>query len=310
MRSQVDILYKYRGDNEFTEKLITTNEVWLSDPASLNDPLECRTGKLDQKWKKSSIKSIQDAHMSGFILSACQAVEKREAFFSFSFRKLRRFLREIKKLNTREEKYRKIRSFYDYHKCPLSNPASTFDVYETTLAKVGIFSLSECPRNDLMWAHYADNHKGVAIGFKCSSCSKLADPLKTLKVIYSDQKPKFSDSFRNSLAFSVTPEGGLQGSPILQFDDPMFINAVSTKPKSWGYEKEWRYIEPHSGLHEAPGPISEIVFGYKMPQERREHYVDLVSASIDSDVVYREIVLDEETMGFEVEDCVALGKPK
>jgi hypothetical protein len=248
--------------------------------------------------------------MSGFSVSAFQAIKRREDFFSFSFRKMRRFLREIKKLNTRKDKYRKIRNFYDHHKCPLSNPSSTFEVYEETLSKVGIFSLSECAANDLMWAHYAEDHRGIAIGFKRSPGSMLADPLKTLKVVYSNQKPKFSDIFRNSLAFSATPSGGISGASVLRFDDPIFIHAVSTKPKSWEYEKEWRYIEPRSGLHAAPGLISEIVFGFKMPRDRRQYYIDLVKDSVDSEIAYREIVLNEETMAFEVDDYRVAGGHK
>lgn len=34
-------LYKYRGDNEFTQKIITENELWFSNPLIFNDPFDC-----------------------------------------------------------------------------------------------------------------------------------------------------------------------------------------------------------------------------------------------------------------------------
>lgn len=87
MRSKVDILYKYRGDNEYTERLLTTNEVWLADPASLNDPPNAvrvslmRRGKnaASSRWKThtclASLWVPVIVRASPIILSFCRAFE-------------------------------------------------------------------------------------------------------------------------------------------------------------------------------------------------------------------------------------------
>lgn len=38
-----EYLYKYRTDNSFTEKIITENELWFSNPKGFNDPYDCST---------------------------------------------------------------------------------------------------------------------------------------------------------------------------------------------------------------------------------------------------------------------------
>lgn len=76
-----------------------------------------------------------------------------------------------------------------------------------------------CPDNALMWAHYADNHKGFCIEYEVD--------IKTpglLEVTYSS---KLSDPSVTELLFS--PE-------------ETFRRILTTKKIEWNYEKEWRLV--------------------------------------------------------------------
>jgi len=42
-RSFPQYLYKYRADNDFTEKMIIENELWFANPLLFNDPYDCNT---------------------------------------------------------------------------------------------------------------------------------------------------------------------------------------------------------------------------------------------------------------------------
>ncbi len=42
-KSYPQYLFKYRADNSFTEKIITDNEMWFSNPLEFNDPYDCNT---------------------------------------------------------------------------------------------------------------------------------------------------------------------------------------------------------------------------------------------------------------------------
>lgn len=36
-------LYKYRGGNEFTDKILFDSALWYASPRDFNDPFDCRT---------------------------------------------------------------------------------------------------------------------------------------------------------------------------------------------------------------------------------------------------------------------------
>lgn len=98
-------------------------------------------------------------------------------------------------------------------------------VNKTFNREIGILCLCEVPKHLLMWAHYADSHKGLLIEFDPShSFFTKGHPdnndLGCLRsVVYSPIRPTFD-------AFSET------GS----FDD--FL----TKGRDWEYEHEWRIL--------------------------------------------------------------------
>ena len=87
---------------------------------------------------------------------------------------------------------------------------------------LGILCLTEDPSNLLMWAHYADNHRGFAMGIDdahpvWNERKSSEDDLRHLrKVKYSSLRPS---------------------RPMAEYDFEAFILA---KGDDWGYEKEWR----------------------------------------------------------------------
>ncbi|HTI69374.1 MAG TPA: DUF2971 domain-containing protein [Candidatus Limnocylindria bacterium] len=83
----------------------------------------------------------------------------------------------------------------------------------------GVVCFSETHRNNLMWSHYSDSHRGFAIEF-----DRRADFLKALflKVEYSDKRPC------------------VVSSPDEQI--------LATKSAEWRYEREWRLVMPLRAL--------------------------------------------------------------
>lgn len=96
-------------------------------------------------------------------------------------------------------------------------------VIKPSLPHIGILSLSETHTNLVMWAHYADNHKGIVLELDEShpffhsapqNCNLLH---RIKKVEYVDARP------------AITSDGW--GS-----DEKTFL----TKSKNWSYEREYR----------------------------------------------------------------------
>ena len=291
-------LYKYRDDSPRTEGLITNGNVWLATADQLNDPLECKTGHIPEDWKRRTIRQMEDAQISGFMMSAVSALEGTQPFYSLSKRAAKRWFQSFERLKTRKEKYAVIRSFLKDHGRDISRPAELFDRFDVQLSKVGVFSLSECADNQLMWAHYASSHTGLAIGFARLPNTKLASQEHTMQVTYSDAKPTFEGGFINQVSMFATPGGGIRNEQKIGFKDATFRAAFSTKPVVWNYEKEWRYVEEAGGLFPWPGPITTVVFGLKMPNARRKHYASLVQRHLPNSPEFVEVTTSPDNSAF------------
>lgn len=46
--------------------------------------------------------------------------------------------------------------------------------YEGEFKKYGVFCASSDCNNELLWAHYADSHKGICIGFDAKKLEEIA----------------------------------------------------------------------------------------------------------------------------------------
>lgn len=291
-------LYKYRDDSTRTEEIITKGQIWLATASQLNDPLECRTGQIPEEWKRKSIQKSEDAQMAGFLMSAHLALKSEQSFYSLSQRATKRWLRKLERLKTRKAKYSAIRSFLKDHGRDISRPAELFDKFERQLSSVGVFSLSESPDNQLMWAHYAASHTGLAIGFSRLQKTKLASQENTFLVTYSDAKPIFESGFISQVSMFLASDGKIRNEQQIGLNDPTFRAAFSTKPVVWSYEKEWRYVEETGGLFPWPGPITTVVFGLKMPNVRRKHYASLVQQYVPNTVEFVEITTSPDNSAF------------
>ncbi|MBF8449762.1 DUF2971 domain-containing protein [Aeromonas dhakensis] len=105
----------------------------------------------------------------------------------------------------------------------------------------GVISLSESNRSLLMWAHYANQHKGIVIGLEDDF---LYDELKNTpcssRLIFEPKPIKISyDTIRFDLTdFESFPESRHDIAKILA------MKLLTTKSDDWLYEKEHRCIVP------------------------------------------------------------------
>jgi len=158
------VLYKYREDSTWTEEILRNKQVWLSNAEKLNDPLECRTGIIPESWKQKNIREMEEAQIMGLV-APLPSFRPSETLFSLSPRDTRRWFKKFKTLS-HSERMKAMRAIYLEHGIELSRPDRLFDKFQKQLAKVGIFSLTERPNNELMWSHYARSHTGLALGFR------------------------------------------------------------------------------------------------------------------------------------------------
>ena len=131
-----------------------------------------------------------------------------------------------------------------------------FDVYvqdamQQTLNTWGICCFSEVPDSLLMWAHYANKHRGFCLKFSTENFYVALPPNMVIphQVHYTEQYP------------------------IARIAEDVAIEAtLLTKAEQWEYEQEWRIITPDRvGWIPFPAPcLIGVIFGCRMPQEHQE----------------------------------------
>ena len=284
-KNKSEHLFKYRDDSQRTEDIIKNQTIWLSTPASLNDPFECRIGEIPQEWESKTIRQLEEAQLLG-VTGELTSSEPPKRLFSLSEQETKKWLKRFKK-SSHKKRMTAMRDLYSKHGIELSRPKNVFNDMRKRISTVGIFSLSEICESELMWSHYGANHQGIAIGFNRTGDCKLGSKKHCLPVTYSAKKPAFKAGFKNEVQI-FAPGSGVQNKMRVSFEDDIFRSTISTKTPAWEYEKEWRYVEESHGLFDFPGMLTKIVFGMKMPLDRREHYRTLASKFINNELHFFE----------------------
>lgn len=164
------------------------------------------------------------------------------------------------------------RNFYNEHKeflihsiYVLSNKFAESTLQDSVKSginmAIGVFCLSENDCDHLMWAHYANNHKGFLVKFNTNN-SFFNQPRNSHDLCYKFEKINYyTERKKHNLI-------DLGGASILY-----------EKDICWKYEKEWRVAKPLSALHEISDRIyvssfkweivDEIIFGVNCSNEKK-----------------------------------------
>lgn len=137
-----------------------------------------------------------------------------------------------------------IDEYGDYRFLNIEEKANAMK-FKEAINDYGVVCYSSNCYNNLLWSHYADNHKGMCLVFNVSQKNEK----DLLKVNYQENFPE------------VNLIDGLDSNDEI-------IKIVTTKSKEWEYEKEYRQVFLFKNmLYEYPGELSEIIFGCRTPIE-------------------------------------------
>ena len=151
-----------------------------------------------------------------------------------------------------------------------------------------IVCLSESIKSPLMWAHYADNHKGFAIGYdfrnneitQCSNCpNRSCTDIKLgiiYPVIYSDKRYNATEYGQWIVQQQLNRIIGIPSEEFYN-DAFLFTKAALYKSNDWSYENEWRITcsTPNPAVEQKDRyPIKKrpiaIYFGSQIPDFYRK----------------------------------------
>ena len=256
------MLYKYLGVDRFD--VLENQQIRFTQPAVFNDPFENKPvinsiapeDEARRQFNELLPDCLRDAYQA--LPPEFRSVLPYDQFLLYATQQMDREMPNALKL-------------LDNMKPMVQDGLGDFT------SKIGILSLSECPDELLMWAHYASSHAGFVIGFDnqhsyFDSRKGPGDELRHLrKVKYVDQRPNL-------------PMVELTG-------DEMFL----TKSSHWAYENEWRILRP---LQEAdrvidagpeaiylfsfpPEIIRTVIFGHCISSDLRNKILAILRSNMD-----------------------------
>lgn len=253
--------FAFRKCNEYLYKSLIKEQLNLSSPSEFNDPFDCPILVLLKIYEDDVNELILKAYNDSLKVSC--------------------FMRNIKLLPEKDEKENWIT---DDNGNPIYKKKHDLDADEYL--------------NGLMWAHYADFHKGICIKYHFNEkmTNMIVDSDKIISY-FKDIKYSDEDMSKYSNKDSISVE------------DSFFL-----KGKNWEYENELRYLYfdiDGTGKHkqiDIPNCIEAVYFGVKCSQADRDTIMkilkdqklityDLQDNRTEKDIEFYQIEMDMKHFG-------------
>jgi Protein of unknown function (DUF2971) len=242
------LLYKYYPYNEYLLEILITKKAWFSKPEIFNDPFDCHLNFDPQIPEDKYEKCLRwQLKREGFSESQIDA-------------NIKKLISETGVVNDSA-----MGIIDEIAKC-------TLDI----IKQIGVLCLTESNTDVTMWAHYADNHKGLCLGFL------ISEKTSPQKVTYVSDAPivNFSELLDEEL-------------------DENEYKWIFSKHHDWKNEKELRVVVPKGDqLWPIPGRISTVTFGLRMDESRREVIKQILED--EPDVQYFEVVRNPRLLQLEI----------
>lgn len=199
-------LYKYRDTGPNTEKIFKDHSLYFASPSSFNDPFDCSFHVLVEGVRNEA---VTEAVAWSLIRDRLPDLPPEEQIQG---------AKEVRErlIATRRREFEQI---------------VVDKLSKDTNKRVGICCFTEANDDILMWAHYADYHRGICLEFSSTDAPlNAAQPVE-----YTSEYPTLD------LEAIVTKEELRAAAPWML-----------TKADHWSYEKEWRVLDFETGPEAKP----------------------------------------------------------
>lgn len=143
---------------------------------------------------------------------------------------------------------------------------AVLDCIDLANREFGVLSLTETPRQNTMWAHYANNHHGLVVELD-GTHPYFANARTIFPVEYSDRRVSVS------LVNGLLRIGGIQFSyqSVLRGEiSDIPLQLLLRKKSEWAYEREWRMILRLSDCDDRwdnPDPTCCAICLFRIPEQ-------------------------------------------
>lgn len=272
------ILYKYLSQTRID--VIEKNMIRFTQYGDFNDPFELNPN-IDKLAEEDEIKNLVEKNFAKLIEEEYDKNAIISAFISKE--------NFIHLARNKEESIKNLVVDIEPH---IANLLPNM-LQQTTNSLLGALSLSEICDHELMWSHYADEHKGYVVGFDSSHS-------------FFNQKKSPEDELRHlrKIKYRRSP-------PVINLMKTNASELFFVKSSKWEYEVEWRMLLPLSDsrkvLDKEPYPIhlfkfpiqaiKTIILGARISDKNRESIKSILKKDKLSQIKLFQAYLDSSSYG-------------
>lgn len=289
--SKPEMIYRYRAFDERTLDILLNDSVYFANPSTFNDPLDCSPtvvadtsiDQLESLLTYLVLTRVENDILKMLnTLNGISAINKNHAK-NRGEEEARKFIENVKKSIWSSEYTPSVESEY----LEFLKKSYAWNIERELLTRYvkGVCCFSMSDTNPLLWSHYANNHKGICIGY---SLDRIPSP-KLLAVEYGGSR---------ILSTSTVYKALIQRdqSAIKQLNKAILLR----KAEEWKYEQELRMIGD-VGIQDSPLKMREIIFGLKCPATTKFLIVNALRKSANN-LEFKEIGANGDTYKLEKKD--------
>jgi hypothetical protein len=240
-------LYKYVTPDRID--ILRERQIRFTQPGALNDPFELRprfeTLLAESEGLKDLTATSEDLEP---MLQEAYSMLSKEQLARLPYGIASAFFRQVVSIPAAKASI--SASLVEYLRALNSTAPQLREQLHQMLNKhVGILSLSEVPDDIIMWAHYADNHRGMVLGFD-------------ERHEFFNRRRSGSDEFLHlrRVVYGNSPPAALMST----VDSDTFLISKSGR---WAYEREWRMLAPLNDATRCVSVGNDFVYLFELPAQ-------------------------------------------
>lgn len=251
-------LYKYYSNFDFVLDTIINKRLYFSCPNDFNDPFDCRPKFSLIRCKNDDIEDWKD-YLSILAKEECLGISDVE-LLEHAEASLKKGLHQDKDWLLKSDQY-------------------AYQVLSEELKNIRICCFTRTPRNQMMWAHYANNHKGIVLQFRSFYMFDVeSGTFKGFDVDYYSKHitlKRYVDSIKETL----------------QGDDLAFSRFMyCSKSIEWAQEEEIRFFSNDTYMPYPEKMLTGILLGSNCPSHWEDLVYKVLSSWINKPKIYKEDV--------------------
>jgi hypothetical protein len=239
-------LYKYKKFDQQTLELLVLDKLHFSDPRKFNDPFDTRPSvdvDLGEDRLEKALRCLVEQRVHAEMGAAAKTIKYKGP-------RTQAHIQQLSKLSA-DRIIEKISFDATDREYDLDEPYRYLlgRYLERELLKrydKGVVSLSRKMKCPLMWSHYADQHRGICIGYSIPQGFRG----KLLPVEYGGTRRVAASDISAMLEGHQDARDRVDRAVLLRKANP------------WKYEREWRLIGDR-GLQDSCLELEEVIFGFR-----------------------------------------------